>query len=142
VGRIFFGAIVTWIRPAALIRLCIAGMALSAALLGWNPQPGVGFLGLALLGFALSPLFALMITRTQERLGPALAPNAIGLQVGAAGLGVGLLPGLGGVLAERLGLEFVPAFLLSLTALLFLLHEATNARWVGVQSGVVPLPDP
>jgi fucose permease len=142
VGRIFFGAIVTWIRPAALIRFCIGGMALGAALIWWNPRPGVGFVALALLGFALSPLFALMITNTQERLGPVHAPNAIGLQVGAAGLGVGLLPGLGGVLAERYGLEIVPAFLLGLMVVLFLLHEVANMRWIGIQPAAVPLPDP
>jgi fucose permease len=140
VGRLFFGAIVPWIRPVTLIRVCIAGMALGAVLLGWNPRPSVGFGGLALLGFALSPLFALMITRTQERLGSVHAPNAIGLQVGAAGLGVGLLPGLGGVLAQHLGLEIVPAFLLSLTALLFLLHEGASSRWLhGLSPAMLPL---
>src|SRR5205807_1395794 len=37
VGRIFFGAILTWIRPAALLRLCMAGVALGVALLWWKP---------------------------------------------------------------------------------------------------------
>jgi fucose permease len=134
VGRIFFGVIVTWIRPAALIRLCAAGMALGAALLWWSPRVGIGFLALALLGFSLSPLFALMITTTQDRLGPLHAPNAIGLQVGAAALGVGVLPGLGGILAEHRGLETVPPFLLALTAVMFVLHEATHHQRVEIQS--------
>jgi fucose permease len=142
VGRLFFGAIVPWIRPAVLIRLCIVGMALGAAVLGWNPWPGAGVLGLALLGFALSPLFALLITRTQEQLGSVHAPNAIGLQVGAAGLGVGLVPGLGGVLAQRLGLEIVPLYLLGLTIVLFVLYEASNSRRIGTQSAPVPAVDP
>ena len=101
VGRILFGALVGWIRPSVMIRLGMAGMALGAVLLGWKTQGSVAFVGLALIGFALSPIFALMITSTQERLGPVHAPNAIGLQVAAAGLGVGILPGMMGVLAKK-----------------------------------------
>jgi fucose permease len=140
VGRIFFGAIAPWIRPAALIRLCLAGMVLSAALLGWSDSADIGCLALAALGFALSPLFALMITRTQERLGPVHAPNAIGLQVGAAALGVGVLPGLGGVLAARLGLEMIPPYLLALTSVLFALYEASNIRWISNPPADIPCP--
>src|SRR5438270_785786 len=108
-GRIFFGAILGWARPVVVMRLCMLGMALSAVLLGWRLLDGAGFVPLALFGFSLSPIFALMITRTQERLGPIHAPNAIGLQVAAAAVGVGVLPGLAGVLANRWGLEIIPA---------------------------------
>src|SRR3712207_5699499 len=111
VGRILFGAIVEQVQPAVLIRLCMGIEALAALLLWWSPVPIAGFLALALFGFAHSPIFALMITYTQERLGPVHAPNAIGLQVGAAGAGVGILPGLAGVLAGRLGLGTGSLFL-------------------------------
>jgi len=89
----------------------------SALLLGWRLLDGAGFVPLALFGFSLSPIFALMITRTQEQLGPVHAPNAIGLQVAAAAAGVGVLPGLAGVLADRWGLEVIPAFLLAVICL-------------------------
>jgi fucose permease len=128
VGRIFFGAIVPWVRPEALVRLCMAGTALGAALLGWNPRPGLGFLALALFGFSLAPIFALMITHTQERLGPIHAPNAIGLQVAAAGIGVGVLPGLAGVLAKTYGLEVIPGFLFGVTVLMYGLYEAIHKK--------------
>jgi fucose permease len=125
-GRILFGASLTWIRPAALIRLCMAGAVLGAALLGWKSLAGAGFVGLALFGFSISPIFALMVTSTQERLGPVHAPNAIGLQVAAAALGVGVLPGLAGVLAKRLGLEVIPQFLLAVTLMMIVLFEAIH----------------
>lgn len=134
VGRILFGALVTWVRPAVMIRLGMAGMALGALLLGWGARSSLGFVGLALLGFSLSPIFALMITSTQERLGPVHAPNAIGLQVAAAGLGVGILPGLTGVLAKRHGLEVVPWLLLGLTGMLVVLVEALQSRRAEVPS--------
>jgi predicted MFS family arabinose efflux permease len=47
----------------------------------------------------------------------------VGYQVGAASLGIGLGPALAGVLAERLGLESIPAFLVLATMALLLLHE-------------------
>jgi fucose permease len=131
VGRVFFGTILTWVRPVALLRRCMGGVALGAALLGWKSGPGAGCLALALLGFSLSPVFALMITSTQERLGPVHAPNAIGLQVAAAGLGAGLLPATAGVLARNLGLEIVPSFLLALSVTMIALFEASRRARVG-----------
>ena len=139
VGRILFGAIVAWVRPVALIRLCMTGVAGAAVLLGWRPLTHLDFLPLALFGFSLSPIFALMITRTQERLGPEHAPHAIGLQVAAAALGVGVLPGLAGVLASRLGLEVIPPFLLAATLLMLVMFEATHRQPIALRPAPAPL---
>jgi fucose permease len=141
VGRILFGAIVEKVRAEVLIRLCIGVEALAALLLWWSPVPMAGFLALALFGFAHSPIFALMITYTQERLGPVHAPNAIGLEVGAAGVGVGVLPGLAGVLAEKLGLEIVPWFLLAGSLAMLLLYEAIQSQRPAAQPAPVPQAD-
>lgn len=135
-GRIFFGAIVKWVRPAALIRGCLAGAVLGSALLGWKALGSAAFLGLALFGFSLAPIFALMITGTQERLGPLHAQNAIGFQVGAAALGVGILPGLAGVLAKNRGLEIIPPFLLAVTILIIVLFETIHRQRARVEVGV------
>lgn len=138
VGRLVFGVLVAWMRPAVMIRLGLAGMALGALLLGWGSRSSLGFVGLALLGFALSPIFALMITGTQERLGPVHAPNAIGLQIAAAGLGVGILPGLTGVLAKQHGLEIVPWLLLGLTGVMVVLYEAIQNHRADVSAERLP----
>ena len=71
-----------------------------AALLWWNPVNWVGFLGLLILGFAMAPIFPLLVTATPLRLGAADAGNAIGFQVAAASFGIGVLPGLAGALAD------------------------------------------
>ena len=83
----------------------------------------VSFAGLALLGFALAPVFPLLISSTPARLGVADATNAIGFQVGAASFGIAILPGLAGALAERSTLEVIPPFLLTTAAIMFILHE-------------------
>ncbi|MBZ0279451.1 MAG: MFS transporter [Anaerolineae bacterium] len=125
VGRIFFGAIVTLMKPSTLIRLCMVGIMVGTLLLWWNPIPSSGFIALLVLGFALAPLFALFVTNTQERLGPDHGPNAIGFQVGAASIGLGILPGLMGALANSMGLEVVPPFLVGLAVVLAIAYEVS-----------------
>ncbi|MBZ0275848.1 MAG: MFS transporter, partial [Anaerolineae bacterium] len=54
--------------------------------------------------------------------------NAIGFQIGVAGLGSALLPGLAGVMIGGLGLEFIGFFILLLSVILLLLHELILLR--------------
>lgn len=142
VGRILFGLVADRVDVVALIRCCLVGMVVGAIVFGTRSGGTLSALGLVLFGVSLSPIFALMITRTGERLGPVHAPNAIGFQVAAAGVGAGVLPGLAGVLATHRGLEVVPVFLLVATALMAVLFEAIErARGAGmpalpVESGV------
>jgi fucose permease len=81
VGRILFGTLVAWVRPAVMIRFGLAGM--------------------------------------------------------AAGLGVGILPGVMGVLAKRHGLEVVPWLLLGLTGVMAVLYEAIRSQRLGAPSPAV-----
>jgi fucose permease len=127
-GRILFGTVADRVDPVALIRGCLVGMALGALLLRWKALGMGAALGLLLYGLSLAPMFALMITRTGERLGFRHAPNAIGFQVAAAGVGAAVLPGLAGVLAKRFGLEIMPGFLLAASLLMTLLFEAGQRR--------------
>lgn len=126
VGRIVFGAIVHRVSPHNMIRGCMIGIAGGAFLLWWNPADVVSFIGLVLYGFMLAPIFALMITNTQERLGPIHAPNAIGFEVAAASIGAGLIPGLAGILADQSSLEVIPPFLVVLIALMAVAYFAFN----------------
>lgn len=143
VGRIVFGAIVTWLDAGKLVWACIGGALVGGSLYAWNPVNTVGFVGLALTGFFLAPIFALLITRTQERLGPEHAPNAIGFQVAAAGLGIGVLPGLAGVLAERspIGLEIIPLFFVGLTITLVVLYYVYLSPRLAVRDTSLPKVD-
>jgi fucose permease len=128
VGRILSGFVVDRLGVVSSARLGLIGVILGAAGVWWNVANVVGFLGLALIGFSLAPLFPLLISHTPRRLGAAHAPNAIGFQVAAAGLGLSLVPGLAGVLAESLGLEIIGPFLLLASIATFLLHEVTVSR--------------
>lgn len=124
VGRIFFGGLGDALPSKTILRVCLAGAALFCGLWTWNPVPSSGVIAVAGIGFAIAPVFALMTVSTQERLGPAHAPHAIGFQVAAASIGFGILPALAGMLAQRAGLEAVPIFALALALAMVVLFEA------------------
>jgi fucose permease len=123
VGRILFGTIATRFAPSTIIRLCLLLALGGLALLAWRPVPEANLLGVVTFGFALSPCFALLITATQERLGPVHAPNAIGLQVAAASLGGGILPALMGATVPFTGIGFLPFMLMGLIFAMLMLYQ-------------------
>jgi fucose permease len=133
-GRIVFGIVGVGAGTASLlgitpaVRVCMLGVTLGSALLAWNTHDLLGFLGLALIGFWMGPLFPLQVSDTPRRVGAAHAPNAIGFQIAAASLGIAALPGLAGVLAENMGLEIIGPFLLAASIVMFLLHEVIVHR--------------
>lgn len=148
VGRIFFGIILPYFKPSTLIRACVIILIVTTFLLIVNPLPNtllLDILGgkiylvtlvLTVYGFCLAPIWALMVTYIQEKLGPLHGANAIGFMVAAAGIGVGVLPGLAGKLAEVTSLEVVPVILFVLSVIIAGLYELTvNHR---LQSRLLP----
>ncbi|MBN1582833.1 MAG: MFS transporter [Anaerolineae bacterium] len=126
VGRIFFGIVVGRIKASMLVRLCMAGVVLGASVIWLVPLPMVGFAGLALTGFCLAPLFPVLTSNTPQRLGSEHAAKAIGYQITAVKLGLALIPALGGVLSEQVGVEAIGPFLFILSLVMLFLHEATQ----------------
>lgn len=123
VGRLLFGIIAGRVGTTLLLRGCMGSILIGTLLLWLNPSPLLSFLGLALIGFMLAPIFPLLIAQTPARLGVAYATHAIGFQVAAANVGAAGVPGLAGGLARVVGLEILGPFLLIVALLLFLLHE-------------------
>jgi fucose permease len=84
-----------------------------AALLGvilliWNPSDMANLLAVAIIGFAIAPIFPALMSGTSQRVGAKFAGNTIGMQMAATGLGTAVIPSLLGVLARRFSLEVVP----------------------------------
>jgi fucose permease len=128
IGRVVFGFIVPYFSAHVLMRLCMIGTIIGAALLAVPPSEPtnmLGVIGLVVGAFAMSPLFALLVTATQERLGPAHAPNAISFQVAAASAGIGVLPALTGLIAEGQP-EAVPVVWIVLGVVLLVLFEVSQ----------------
>lgn len=125
VGRVFFGVVIDYVGTIPLVRAAMAGVTFGSALIWWNPNHLVSFLGLALIGFALSPQFPVLTSDTPRRVGSGHAANAVGFQMASGRLGLAVIPAMGGVLAAAYGLEIIGPFLFSVAAATFLLHEAT-----------------
>ena len=87
------------------------------------------------MGVAQAGVFPMLIAITPERVGPAHVANAIGFQVAAAGVGLAVLPGLAGVLAQDLGLEIIGLFIIISGVLWLILYEV-SLRWIGAQRSV------
>ena len=123
VGRIVLGQVADWIGTRQLLRLSHIGALLGSIMLAVPSVPWLGFAGLSLLGFAIAPVFPTWIQMTPTRVGANAAATTIGFQVGVTSLGIALLPGLAGILIERISLEIVGPFMIVLAVFAIILNE-------------------
>ena len=127
-GRILAGLYTRKISLHTLMRGSMALALAGAGLVWWNPSQVISLVGVALVGFAVAPIFPGLMSGTSERVSPRHAANTIGFQISAAGLGGAAIPGLAGVLAQNTTLEAIPVYLTLLFALLLGLYLLSMRR--------------
>lgn len=123
IGRILAGLFTRRVSVHTLIRLSLLAAFFGTLLLVLNSSVIISLAGVAVIGFSIAPVFPAMVSGTIRRVHPKYVTNTIGMQISAAGLGVAILPGFAGYLAQRSSLEVIPVFLLILTLLLFGLYS-------------------
>ncbi|MDG4824311.1 MFS transporter [Asanoa sp. WMMD1127] len=129
VGRVVQGVASERVNPTKILVGSLFGMAAGALLVALPLPAWVTVCGLAVIGFAAAPVFPLLTLTTAERVGPAHADRAIGMQIGAAGLGGSLIPSGIGILMGRYGAGVLGTCLLVLSVLLIVFYgAATSAR--------------
>ena len=101
------------------------GFGLAASAVCWMlPLPaGFGVAAMAVLGLGFAPVYPSMIHETPYRFGAERSQAVIGLQMACAYVGTTFMPALFGVLAARLGIGLLPAFLLAGVAGMLLCAE-------------------
>jgi fucose permease len=124
VGRVLLGAVAERVGVDRLLRYSTLVAAAGTLLYAWRPSEAIAIAALPLIGFGLASIYPSLMTRTTQRLGTAMSAHAIGFQVGAATLGIAVLPGLAGLMAERAGLESVAIAAVVMALLVLTLHEA------------------
>lgn len=125
IGRIVFGYAAGHFKPIPLLRIALSLAPLASGLIWANVANVATFIGAAVLGFALAPIYPLLMSLTPDRVGKSVSAHAVGFQVSAATIGVAVLPTIAGQLARRIGLEVIGPLLLICTVALLVLHELT-----------------
>lgn len=128
IGRFIFGIISPWFSTKIWLRGCIISTTLALVLLLFPNNQLLGVSALALAGVAQAPIFATLISLMPKLVGREHASNGIGYVVGAAGVGIAILPSLAGTLAERFSLEAIPPFIFAQSLVLLLLFELLMRR--------------
>lgn len=128
VGRLLIGFVSDRIGAANLVRGCMFGVLVGSVLISMQGLAELGFIGLALMGFSLAPVFPALVSGTPVRVGSVHVANAMGFQIGAAAIGGAIIPGLTGVLATDLGLEVIGPVLSVTAVATIVLHEVVVRR--------------
>ncbi|MDE2858428.1 MAG: MFS transporter [Chloroflexota bacterium] len=128
IGRMLMGLLAFRLGDRTLLNISFALTVAGALLLFANVAEFSSFAGLLALGFGLAAQFPILILQTPRRVGAEHASNAIGFQVGCAGLGGAALSGVAGIFAENFAIELISAFIF-LGALLSLVIYQLMARW-------------
>jgi len=108
IGRILAGFFTKHIGMYSLIKISLAAAFAGGVLLLWNPFPLSSLAAVVIIGFAIAPLFPGMVSLTEKRVSARYTANTVGLQMSAGGIGIAVLPGMTGVLAQRISLEIIP----------------------------------
>jgi fucose permease len=128
-GRIVQGFLVERLGSRRVLLGSLAGLMAGSVLVAVPAPAWVAVAGLAVLGLAAAAVFPLMTLTTSDRVGAAHTARAIGLQIGAAGLGGAVIPAAVGVLISRTDVAALGPALFVLAAALFALHHrAGRAR--------------
>ncbi|MCS7038557.1 MAG: MFS transporter [Verrucomicrobiota bacterium] len=126
VGRIAAGVLVKRAGVDALVTLGLAGALLGSVVLISNPFAIANLVAVALIGFAIAPIFPALMSGTSQRVTELHAANTIGIQMTATGFGAAVIPSLLGVLARRWSLEVIPVCLMVLFLALLGVHRLST----------------
>ncbi|WP_406068146.1 MFS transporter [Micromonospora sp. NBC_01638] len=131
VGRVVQGVVAERLGAGLVLRVSLVGMAVGAALIAVPGPAALAVLGLVVVGFAAAPVFPLLTLTTADRVGAAHADRAIGLQIGASGVGAALVPAGLGVLIGHTSVQVLGSALVVLALALIVLYEWGARRSTG-----------
>jgi fucose permease len=119
-GRFFVNPIAERFQMSieAVVYCSLVGTGLGGLLIWLLPDGLVAMLGICLIGFFLSPLFASTIVVIPRLVPSYLVPSTIGLLLGTSVIGGAFFPWLVGTLAQYVGIWMLLPSILTLTILM------------------------
>lgn len=128
-GRMLIGVIALKFNDSVLLRASLALVVAGAVLLTANLFPAMNMLALILMGSGLAGIFPILISQTPARTGKYFSAQSIGFQVGFAGLGGAIIPGIIAYPGEQFSLEFIAYGILLNALLVVLVYEMLARRY-------------
>ena len=89
--------------------------------------------GLLIIGLGSAPIYPSLIHSTPELFGPTRSQSIIGAQMASAYVGNILIPPLFGFLADRLGINLFPYYLILLLLGMIVTHEKLRSDTKGLK---------
>lgn len=86
--------------------------------------------GLVIIGFGCAPVYPSIIHSTPSNFGQENSQEIIGIQMASAYTGITFMPLLFGLIADHVGIELYPAFLLFFAILMLITSEMLNKMLV------------
>ena len=121
-GRLAMGQLVKHLGATRTIDVSLALLLIGLLMWGWLPNQ---WLSLPVMGLGLAAIFPAMIWLTPQRVAAPILLAAIGFLASVGSLGSASIPTIVGWVADRAGLEIIPAFLVPLAIVMIGLH-----RWL------------
>jgi fucose permease len=119
IGRMMAGLLARKFKMNTLLRIAMGSAFVGAVLLMINVSNVVSIIGVAIIGFAIAPIFPALVSDTSNRVGAKHAANTIGIQMSiGAGLGGATISALVGVFAA-INRESIAVCMVVLYGLLF-----------------------
>ncbi|NDJ76928.1 MAG: MFS transporter [Chloroflexi bacterium] len=128
VVRILIGVAANRVSNQRLLRASMIGSVVGVALLWLHVANFFDMVGLMIMGASFASIFPTLTAETPGRVGLRHAPNAVGVQIGMAGVGGALLPAVATAVAEQTGLEAIALLLLLNVVLFVALYEFMRRR--------------
>jgi fucose permease len=139
IGRFLAGWYTKRLGLKRVLSIAILGALFGAILLLINVSSIVSIVGVAIIGFAIAPIFPALMSGTASRVSPRHTANTIGMQMAGAGLGAATIPAVIGILAQNISLEAIAVSMVVLYAVLFLLHLSSVKNAASEQTSTTPL---
>jgi fucose permease len=117
-GRIAAGLYTRRVGQRTLVVAGLLVALLGAALLTLNVAGNLNLFACAIIGLAIAPVLAALLSGTAGRVGVRHAGNTIGIQIAAMGVGAAAVPSITGIIARHLSLQAIPPFLMALIVIL------------------------
>jgi fucose permease len=127
------GILALRVDDGILLRGSLVLILIGAGLLAIRDVQILSLFGLIGLGFGQAAIFPIFMSQTPRRVGLNHSSNAIGFQVGVAGFGAAILPGLFAWSTKFFGLEALSVGIL-LNSILLLLIIARVVRLYAVKA--------